>query len=214
MRAGRGEPAEHVGGRLRLGQRPEQAPRREAVGQARPGGCSRTSGPPTRRSERSGGPAVAKLSRSRSASKVAGSSIRWASSTIRSGRSPRAAAAASAEPEPPERAGERGRVARRGRRPARRRGRRAGRRRAWPGKARCADGPPSRGERPGQQGLARPGRPEDQGRPLRRAPARSGPGAGPTRGSAGRHRPRGSPSRRTAARSGRNAPRTTEPPRA
>ena len=60
------------------------------------GSCKSISGPPTSRSDRSGGPLVAKLSKRRRVSKVEGSSIRWASSTIRSGRSPRRLDAASA----------------------------------------------------------------------------------------------------------------------
>ena len=47
-----------------------------------------TSTPPTKSNETSGGPLDVKLSKSRSASKPPGSSIKWASSMIKSGRTP------------------------------------------------------------------------------------------------------------------------------
>ena len=85
---GGGEPAEDIGRRLgfvRAGRAGSVRP----AGRPGPDGISsKTSVSPTNSSERSGGPLVAKLSKSRNASKVETDSIRWASSTTRSGRWP------------------------------------------------------------------------------------------------------------------------------
>ena len=81
------ESAQDVGGRLGLRQRSDEAPGHESIGEAR-GHVEQRLVPPTRNSDRSGDPSLAKLSNNRRASKVAGWTMAWASSTTRRGRRP------------------------------------------------------------------------------------------------------------------------------
>ena len=187
--AGGREPAEDVGGRLGLGQRAEQAAGRQAVGQA--GGKIGAGSRGRRRAGARGRaePSVAKLSRSRRASNVAGSSIRWASSTIRSGRRPCAAMAASwprkcRRASASDEGGGRPRLARAPRPDAP-----PARPRASPGRSGGPTGRHRLDQAAGQQRLARARRAEQHAPGPGRAPARTGAGAARPRGSAGPRRP-------------------------